>query len=676
MSGQVLMAPLEILFQGRAISRLEIKEVPPAGCLLNIMVRAEGETNDVKVTIVSHAPWLLALSPECVIREGSSASVSLRIESSLWEKPGEYRTELEFLSAASNDEKVIVEVCARYRTKKVDGYRSEEPAPKETCAATEGEFRCRECGALLPDKRPYCSVCRKKKAAERREFPGVHDEAERVPRHMVHAEKAPPIEKRKNMAHWGGLIAACVVFLSIALLMIVSFGGVKPHGTTSATGSLSLVTDPPDAWVIFLDGEFPMMKTPLSIDSLKAGSHKIHLKKDSCSDGNKLRELIINPNQMNAYSFKLDKLGSLVVQSLPSECEIFIDGQGTGRKTPAVIDDMVVGTHEVAVITGDAGAPRRTFAVEIQWKERQNLFAIMERAKSGLLIHCDGVSKVYMDGSFLGKTPLELKILGPGCHMLTVIKAGCVPWKTSLNFTEGEVAELTVVPLPLGRLALEGDTGAALYIDGQFIGSPPRTITRPPDHRFKLKAVSAGGQVWQKEIALLPGQFRKETISFPRMMPPPPSAPPLPDHRGRSMSEGYAPGGGFFDFSLADKFPPREWRVSQTVIDDIDNDGTQEMILALLNTKKKSSSGGFPVHLYIIKRVSGTYDLIPLRQPPLNCIGSGELYGLSINRVDDFGYREIEYVCGDTRGRITSQGAFIIHRGEAYNPRWCARKLE
>jgi hypothetical protein len=670
------MAPLEILFQGRAIRQLEIKEVPDAGCLLNIMVKAEGEHGQVAVKVISEAPWLIAAPSQCSIMNGFPSQVSLRVDSSFWEQPGEYHTRLEFFYGASEsgEESVTLDVCARYRVKRDESPSPDALAMKEREPSVEQEFTCRLCGTSLPDRRPYCSVCRKKKAEEKERIACMRNEAEKSPRHMAPAVNALFVSTGRKLTLT--IVVSCLILSLLLVLMIISFRPGKKEEVNSGTGALSLVTDPSDAWVIFLDGQYPMMKTPLSLSSLKAGCYKIHLEKDYCSDGNLLREIIVKSGQNNAYAFKLQKLGSINVQSLPAGCGIIIDGRDSGKRTPALIEDLAIGTHEVSIVSGDAAAPERTFATEIRWKETQNLFALLQKAKSGLLVHCDGIFKVFIDGISIGKTPVDIQIVAPGIHNLTVLKDGCLPWKSSLNFTEGEVAELTVFPVPLAHLALESAEGGALYINGEFKGSPPRTFSCAPGQKLEMKAVSTGGQIWRKEVTLLPGEFRKEKIDYPTIVHPVASI--SDPHQGRrgSMGEGYAPTSGFYDFSLIDKFPPREWKVSQTIIDDIDNDGTHEMILAIANVKKRDSTGGFPIHLYIIKRIAGNYEIIPLRQPSMNGIGTGELYGLSVNRVDDFGYREIEYVCGDRRGRITSQGAFIIHRGEAYNPRWCDRKIQ
>jgi hypothetical protein len=200
----------------------------------------------------------------------------------------------------------------------------------------------------------------------------------------------------------------------------------------------------------------------------------------------------------------------------------------------------------------------------------------------------------------------------------------------------------------------------------------PGKIQVSPGEKLHVKVIALDGRTWKKTYALAPGEYRRDRVKFPALPPPAPVQKPM---------ASFAPGGmplargSFFDFSLAMHFPPRSWNAVETLYNDVDGDGEEEMLIVLQN-KKNRSSAGYPLFLFAIKKADGVYRLYNLRGPAIGAIGAGELLSLSMLRADDFGYREVQYVCGDKRGRVTSKGSFIIYKGKLDNPSWSARAIE
>ncbi len=100
------------------------------------------------------------------------------------------------------------------------------------------------------------------------------------------------------------------------------------------------------------------------------------------------------------------------------------------------------------------------------------------------------------------------------------------------------------------------------------------------------------------------------------------------------------------------------------------------MLVALQGLKRKKHGGETPLFLQIVKRAGYDFKTVNLQVPGKEGIGEGEIYGLVVYKTDDLGYREIEYVCGNKRGSITSSGAFIIYHGALEKPSWVARTIQ
>ncbi len=665
------MKLIRIYFREKPVERLELREVYDKGTLVNLMVKACD--SNVAVTVSGEDSWITVSKDSFTVEKGGPA-VMISITAAPGPRDQEVKCEsaLHFhcLAEGDGEEDIRFEIIAHYRKSRPDSnhhYHSSLRGWERTVQETsrQQQFSCSECGASLPDKRPYCAQCRRQHSHDN--LPGQQtstvDEAVRKI-----AERVPLFT-----------ILGAVLIALVCLVVIISFSApskVQELGgpsiqTLQGSGALSITTDPPGAGVVFLSDEIESSKTPLSISTVKAGVYKLNLELDGCAGSGSVYTVVVKPGCENRYFFPLTRLGKLYVQSIPPSLNITLDGKAQSKSTPALFDSLPAGNHELEISGNIKGNEfRRSYSVDIKWNETSQIFALDDQRCSGLHVTSQEGTRIYVDGALRGTVPCEPCLFKPGFHKVSLVKKNFSNWKSEMNFQAGEVAELNVLLAAHAQLLLDGEPGAPLFWNGQYRGILPQKIACDPGKKNKASVVTTDGRRWVKELVLLPGEYRHLRVELPNPAPPP--APPAA--AVSESPESVAFRSGFYSFDINTRFPRKEWNIEERLFKDIDDDGNMEMLLAVRN-KKKKKRGDEPVYLFAVKSSGGYYDVIPLRPPGRQEIGFGELYSLSTAHYDDLGYREIVYVCGDKRGSINGQGAFIVYRGNLRNPSWMARKI-
>ena len=504
-------------------------------------------------------------------------------------------------------------------------------------------FKCKTCGKEVPDKRPFCADCRRKMEDDKK---SQEDKAEQLQRKADFLKKLP-------------FAIALIVIFSI----IVIFASMSKPKKEEGFGNLVINSEPAGALVISLDNKFNDGKTPLTVNNLQTGIYKFSLQMDNCGNQNEIIGIEVKKNETSTYNAKMIMLGNLNIDSLPQGAQILIDDIKTDQKTPAELKNINAGPKKVTLVFEDD--LERSENTTVNWGETSELFILKEASLAGVSIKAEEGIKVYADGNLIGLTPLPVFLLKPGKHIISLISPAILTYKNEVQLQGGNVSILTPDLTFLGVLELKAQRPSSLYIDDEYMGKLPQTIYCPIGKKVVAEVVADDGAVWKNGFILKEGELRIITANLP---PPPP--PPVYEPQYYAPPPPPEPFTDFSGFSITRRFPPSQWQKIEEMKNDIDKDGEAEMILAF-KSRDEIGSGGNKIMLFLVKKHSGQFfDVIPLRNPRLGCIGEGELISLDILKSDDVGYREIRYSCGNASKGITETGAFVIYRGKAYSPQW------
>ncbi|QSZ67018.1 PEGA domain-containing protein [Methanofollis aquaemaris] len=119
-------------------------------------------------------------------------------------------------------------------------------------------------------------------------------------------------------------------------------------------------------------------------------------------------------------------------------------------------------------------------------------------------------AKVYVDGSYYGRTPQQVHGLAAGTHNLEVRLDGYDTWSSSQRVRAGETTSVRADLNPhvsYGSLYITSSpSGAKVYLDGKYEGKTPRTITGVNEGRHYVELEEAGYQEWTGPVTVVAGQ--------------------------------------------------------------------------------------------------------------------------------------------------------------------------
>ena len=500
-------------------------------------------------------------------------------------------------------------------------------------------FTCKSCGNEVPDKRPFCAACRREMERSKKELESLE-------------------EREKTKSSIISKLPYAVGFF--ILFLVVLFALFPKKKDNEGFGDLIIESLPSGAEVISLDNAFSGGKTPLTLKNLPVGVYKFSLIMENCLNESEIIGAEVKKDQISVSKTQMQKFGSICVDSLPQGAEILLDDVKTDEKTPSELTKVSVGGKNITLLFED-GTKRSEKAV-VEWGEKTELFVLSDSSFGGVKLNADEGIKVFSDGQLIGITPLPVILLKPGEHTISLVSPAIIPYKTKVSVKGGNVELLKPDLIFLGVLEIKASREAHLFADNEYMGALPLKVYCPIGKKVVIEVVANDGASWKNGFILKEGEYRLITANLP---PPPPL----------SVSEQYyappPPPEPFTDFSafrMNSRFPPSLWQKVDEIKNDIDQDGESELILAF-KSKEEIGSNGHKIMLFLVKKHNRDFfDVVPLRNPKLGCIGEGELISLDIIKSDDLGYREIVYSCGNASKGITERGFFVIHKGKAYNP--------
>jgi hypothetical protein len=215
---------------------------------------------------------------------------------------------------------------------------------------------------------------------------------------------------------------------------------------------------------------------PAMIAALPPGEHIVEVRKDGAQPWRQNVTIVSGQQSKVAANLGLAG-GTLRIISSDQEIEVFVDGEDKGR-TPIEIKDVKPGNHivegrkpkfksqeqSVRMAAGD----QAVIALKLEP-------VVEDRPKAVLKVQSRVPdAEVFLDGSSLGKAPVERSDLDPGKHYVVVRKDGYAEFKREVVLVEN-VPLIFAADLKASATLkfLSTPRGAAVVVDGEPIGMTP-----------------------------------------------------------------------------------------------------------------------------------------------------------------------------------------------------------
>ena len=267
---------------------------------------------------------------------------------------------------------------------------------------------------------------------------------------------------------------------------------VSLESAEAPTGTLLVNSDA--GGEVYVDGQRKDV-APAIVSGLPAGDHVVEVKKDGFPPWRQTVNVPAGQQVKVTANFGAATAASLRIISNEPDVDVFVDGESKG-KAPVTIQAIKPGEHIVG------GRKTRFKPVEQSVRVTAGENAIVsfrmeaappDRPRATLKIQSAVPNaEVFVDGSSLGRAPIDRNDLDPGKHYVVVHKDGFTDFKREVILIENQTMTLVADLSATGSLRiLSSPEGAEVKIDGELIGRTPvqREAVGSGDHivEFKMK---------------------------------------------------------------------------------------------------------------------------------------------------------------------------------------------
>ncbi|HEY6477093.1 MAG TPA: PEGA domain-containing protein [Polyangia bacterium] len=247
---------------------------------------------------------------------------------------------------------------------------------------------------------------------------------------------------------------------------------------------------------VYIDGARKDV-TPAIIPGITAGDHVVEVRREGIAPWRQTVTVVAGQQLKVAANFgaAASGNGSLRVISNEPDVEVYVDGEDKG-KAPITMNDTRPGEHIIGARKKGFKAQEQT--VRVASNENAIVSFRMEvappdRPHAGLKVQSTiPNAEVFLDGSSLGRAPVDRSDLDPGKHYVSVHRDGYSDFKREIVLQENQSVTLVADLSASGSLRiLSTPEGAEVRLDGELIGRTPVVHDASAgDHvvEFRLKA--------------------------------------------------------------------------------------------------------------------------------------------------------------------------------------------
>ncbi len=244
---------------------------------------------------------------------------------------------------------------------------------------------------------------------------------------------------------------------------------------------------------VYVDGQ-RRDAAPAIITGIAAGEHVIEVRKEGLAPWRQTVTVPAGQQAKVAATFGATAgSSSLRIISNEPDVQVFVDGEDKG-KAPITLQTIKPGEHIVgARKTGFKPVEQtvRVAATESAIVSLRMEAAPPDRPHGSLKVQSTVANaEVFVDGSSLGRAPVDRNDLDPGKHYIIVHKDGFTDFKREIVLVENQPVTLVADLSATGSVrVLSTPEGADVRVDGELIGKTPvqRDAVPAGDHVIELR---------------------------------------------------------------------------------------------------------------------------------------------------------------------------------------------
>ncbi|RLF79384.1 hypothetical protein DRN44_08975, partial [Thermococci archaeon] len=240
-------------------------------------------------------------------------------------------------------------------------------------------------------------------------------------------------------------------------------------------GYLTVYSTPSGASV-YVDNQF-IGQTPIENYELLKGEHSLIIQMEGYQEY--YTTVFITSGETSIINANLAlETGALSVTSTPTGALVYVNGEYKG-KTPLNLE-LLPGTYTIKVTKQNY----MDYTTTVTLEEGKTKKVSVSLVPAGYLTvySTPASADVYIDGDYIGTTPIENYKLPVGPYSLKVTKVGYNDYTSTVTIEAGktEVVNVELVMKTATLVVSSTPSGASVYIGGEYKGQTPLTLNVPP----------------------------------------------------------------------------------------------------------------------------------------------------------------------------------------------------
>ncbi len=272
--------------------------------------------------------------------------------------------------------------------------------------------------------------------------------------------------------------------------------------------SFQILSSPPGATVV-LNGQ-TVGVTPYNADNLEWGNYKVLVKLNGYIPSERI--VIADAEQMTPVTINLVKeSGAVKIMSLPDQADVLIDGVLKG-KTPLVVDQLAVGLHSVVLKKPGYSDMTRDIVIEFGVQKDFSFTLVSDMGVLDVMSVPDSAD-LYINGSYIGKTPQKNLTIARGAHQILLRKEGYADHSEAITIIPGlpAVKNISLAQQKALLLIRTEPAGAKILISGTDYGMSPFVSDSFNAGTYTITLSKDNYNPLTTQVTLLPGD-KKELV--------------------------------------------------------------------------------------------------------------------------------------------------------------------
>ena len=226
----------------------------------------------------------------------------------------------------------------------------------------------------------------------------------------------------------------------------LSLGVIKDDDLTSKTGILFITSNPPDADIIF-DGK-NIGKSPKELEGIQPGDHEVRILINGYQTWQTSVDILKGQKiTVNANLIQYPKPhGDIFIDSSPQGAVILIGSQHHGT-TPKHIKNLDIGVHQVSLSLTGYDIFKKNITINSSKNADLNVKltqVVPDKPKAGQIVidSYPSNAEIYLNSSYLGKTPSVLKGITVGMYDIKIKLRGYSDFSTVTRIDPGKNTDI------------------------------------------------------------------------------------------------------------------------------------------------------------------------------------------------------------------------------------------